>query len=166
MGFREAKSGFDFSYVSSHSRIVNANRLRVHMLAYNLFNWFRRLVLSVKMRKLRIDAIRLKLLKIAARAVHSAGYITFKLCSSCPYKEEFFETLANIRALKPVHCWNSNSYRRLCRHKRTLIFESVICIFDRWISAPIFMLIKRFQKSRFDFLRISCVGLGNPNLDE
>ena len=102
MGFREAKSGFDFSYVSSHSRIVNANRLRVHMLAYNLFNWFRHLVLSVKMRKLRIDAIRLKLLKIAARAVHSAGYITFKLCSSSPYKEGFFETLANIRALKPA----------------------------------------------------------------
>lgn len=99
---KEAKSGFDFSSVSSHSCIVNANRLRIHMLAYNLFNWFRRLVLFVKMRKLRIDAIRLKLLKIAARAVHSAGYITFKLCSSCPYKEEFFETLANIRALKPA----------------------------------------------------------------
>lgn len=99
---KEAKSGFDFSSVSSHSRIVNANRLRVHMLAYNLFNWFRRLALSAKMRKLRIDAIRLKLLKIAARAVHSAGYITFKLCSSCPYKKEFFETLANIRALKPA----------------------------------------------------------------
>lgn len=99
---KEAKSGFDFSSVRSHSGTVNANRLRVHMLAYNLFNWFRRLVLSVKMRKLRIDAIRLKLPKIAARAVHSAGYITFKLCSSCPYKEEFFETLANIRALKPA----------------------------------------------------------------
>ena len=99
---KEAKRGFDFSSVRSHSRIVNTNRLRAHILAYNLFNWFRRLVLSVKMRKLRIDAIRLKLLKIAARAVHSAGYITFKLCSSCPYKEEFFETLANIRALKPA----------------------------------------------------------------
>ena len=99
---KEAKRGFDFSSVRSHSRIVNTNRLRAHILAYNLFNWFRRLVLSVKMRKLRIDAIRLKLPKIAARAVHSAGYITFKLCSSCPYKEEFFETLANIRALKPA----------------------------------------------------------------
>ena len=99
---KEAKRGFDFSSVRSHSRIVNTNRLRAHILAYNLFNWFRRLVLSVKMRKLRIDAIRLKLPKIAARAVHSAGYITFKLCSSCPYKEEFFETLANIRSLKPA----------------------------------------------------------------
>ena len=118
------------------------------------------------MRKLRIDAIRLKLPKIAARAVHSAGYITFKLCSSCPYKEEFFETLANIRALKPVHCWNSNSYRRLCRHKRTLIFESVPYIVDRSISAPIHMRITRFQKARYDFQRVSPVGLGNPNLGE
>lgn len=97
---KEAKSGFDFASVSSHSRIVNANRLQVHALAYNLFNWFRRLVLSARLQKMRIDAIRLRLLKIAARAIHSAGYITFKLCSSCPYKEEFFETLANIRALK------------------------------------------------------------------
>ena len=97
---KEGKSGFDFSSVSSHSRIVNANRLRVHALAYNLFNWFRRLVLAARMKKQRVDTIRLKLLKIAARVVHSAGYITFKLCSSCPYKKEFFETLANIRNLK------------------------------------------------------------------
>lgn len=97
---KEAKSGFDFSSVSSSSKTVNANRLQVHALAYNLFNWFRRIVLAVKLRKQRIDTVRLKLLKIAAKVIHSAGYITFKLCSSCPYKDEFFETLANIKALK------------------------------------------------------------------
>ena len=37
---KEGKSGFDFAAVSSHSKIVNANRMRLHMLAYNLFNWF------------------------------------------------------------------------------------------------------------------------------
>ena len=93
---KEGKSGFDFSSVSSHSKAVNANRLQVHALAYNLFNWFRRLALSASMRKQRIDTIRLKLLKIAAKAVHSARYIVFKLCSSCPYKREFYETLSNI----------------------------------------------------------------------
>ena len=98
---KEGKSGFDFSSVSSHSMVVNANRLQVHALAYNLFNWFRRLALSASMRKQRIDTIRLKLLKIAAKAVHSARYIVFKLCSSCPYKREFYETLANIRRLQP-----------------------------------------------------------------
>lgn len=98
---KEGKSGFDFSSVSSHSKVVNANRLQVHALAYNLFNWFRRLALSASMRKQRIDTIRLKLLKIAAKAVHSARYIVFKLCSSCPYKKEFYETLLNIRELQP-----------------------------------------------------------------
>lgn len=96
---KEAKSGFDFNSVSSHAKLVNANRLQVHALAYNLLNWFRRIVLSAKLKKLRIDTLRLKLLKIAARVVHSAGYTTFKLCSSCPYKQEFFETLSNIQAL-------------------------------------------------------------------
>ena len=96
---KESKSGFDFASVSSHTRIVNANRLQVHALAYNIFNWFRRLALSANMRKQRIDTIRLKLLKIAAKAVRSARYITFKLCSSSPYKKEFYETLSNISRL-------------------------------------------------------------------
>ena len=99
MEIKSVKSGFDFAAVSSHNRIVNANRVQYMTLAYNIFNWFRRLVLSAKMRKQRIDTIRLKLLKIAARAVHSARYIIFKLCSSCPYKEEFYDTLSSIGKL-------------------------------------------------------------------
>ena len=51
------------------------------------------------MRKQRIDTVRLKLLKIAAKVVRSARYITFKLCSSCPYKSEFYETISNISKL-------------------------------------------------------------------
>ena len=98
---KEGKLGFDFAAVSSHAAIVNANRLLIHALAYNIFNWFRRFVLPEKMRSSLVDTIRLKLLKIAARVVRSARYFTFKLCSSCPYKEEFYETLANIRRLKP-----------------------------------------------------------------
>lgn len=96
---KEGKSGFDFVAVSSRSKTVNANRMRIHMFAYNLFNWVRRLVLPASMRKQQIDTIRLKLMKIAAKAVHSARYITFKLCSSCPYKKEFYKTLENIQQL-------------------------------------------------------------------
>ena len=101
---KEGKSGFDFSAVSSSTMTVNANRLQVHVLAYNLFNWFRRLALAASMRKMRIDTIRLKLLKVAAKVVHSARYKYFKLCSSCPYKKEFYETLANIQGLQPQLC--------------------------------------------------------------
>ena len=97
---KEGKSGFDFSSVSSHRVVVNANRLQVHALAYNLFNWFRRLSLPANMKNQRIDTIRLKLLKVAAKVVRSARYTVFKLCS-CPYKKEFYETLSNIRGLQP-----------------------------------------------------------------
>ena len=34
----------------------------------------------------------MKLLKIAVKAVRSSRYRTFKLCSSCPYKKEFYDT--------------------------------------------------------------------------
>ena len=93
---KESKSSFDFASVSSHTRIVNANRLQVHALAYNIFNWFRGLALSANMQKQRIDTVRLKLLKIAAKVVRSARYTTFKLCSSCLYKSEFYKTISNI----------------------------------------------------------------------
>ena len=76
---KESKTGFDFASVSSHTRIVNADRLQIHALAYNIFNWFRRLTLSVNMRKQRIDTVRLKLIKVAAKVIRSARYITFKL---------------------------------------------------------------------------------------
>ena len=96
---KESKTGFNMDAMSSHSMTVNANKLQLSVLAYNLFNWFRRLVLPAKMRKLRIDTIRLKLIKIAARIIHSARYIIFKLCSSCPYQSEYLATLQNIRNL-------------------------------------------------------------------
>lgn len=99
---KECKSGFDMEYVSSSSQIVNANRVQTHALAYNLFNWFRRLVLPKKLRTDRIDTFRIKLLKIAARIVRSARYITFKLCSACPYQAEFFEVIRNIRLFDPL----------------------------------------------------------------
>ena len=98
---KESKNGFDFGAVGSATKVVNANRLQIHALAYNIFNWFKRLALSAKMRKQQVDTIRIKLLKIAAKVVHSARYTIFKLCSSCPYKNEFYETLENIRNLQP-----------------------------------------------------------------
>ena len=98
---KEGKNGFDFAAVSSRTEVVNANRLQIHVLAYNLFNWFRRLALPNALRKHLVDTIRLKLLKVAARVVRSARYVTFKLCSSFPYKSAFYDTLENIRRLTP-----------------------------------------------------------------
>ena len=62
---KESKNGFDFGAVSSHSKLVNANRVQIHALAYNIFNWFKRLALCASMKKQCADTIRLKLIKIA-----------------------------------------------------------------------------------------------------
>jgi len=96
---KECKNGFDFSSTSSRNKIINANRLQLHVLVYNLFNYFRRLVLPESMRKMQVDTIRLKLMKIASKVIKSARYIYFKLCSSCPYQKEFYKVLENIRLL-------------------------------------------------------------------
>lgn len=98
---KESKNGFDFGAVSSHSKLVNANRVQIHALAYNIFNWFKRLALCASMKKQCADTIRLKLIKIAVKVVRSGRYIYFKLCSSCPYISEFYETLTNISSLNP-----------------------------------------------------------------
>ena len=100
--FLRGDSGFDMDYVSSSTLIVNANRVMIHALAYLLFNLFRRLVLPAKLWKDRIDTLRLKLIKIAARIVRSARYVVFKLCSSCPFQNEFYETLHNTWRLHPL----------------------------------------------------------------
>lgn len=36
---KESKNGFDFTAVSSSFKIVNTNRLHIHALAYNIFNF-------------------------------------------------------------------------------------------------------------------------------
>ncbi len=96
---KECKLGFNFNSTSSRGMIVNENRLQLRILAYNLFNWFRRLVLPKSMNKMLIDTIRLKLIKIASKVIHSGRYLVFKLSSSCPYKKEFFETFESIRKM-------------------------------------------------------------------
>jgi hypothetical protein len=59
--------------------IVNSNRFQIHCLAYNLFNWFRRLALPQSMRKMQVDTIRLKLIKsqrelLTRHASSGSGY--------------------------------------------------------------------------------------------
>ena len=105
---KEAKNGFDFSSVSSRKKVVNANCLSVHMLAYNLFNWFRRLVLPARMRKQQVDTIRLKLLKIAARVIHSARYITSSSVAVVLTRKSSLKPSLISKSWELLHCWNSN----------------------------------------------------------
>ena len=97
---KESKNCFDFSCMSSHSIAVNVGRLMICMLAYNLFNWFKRLVLPKHLQKMQIETFRLTLIKISTRVIRSTKYRGFRFCSSCPCKKEFREILINIQQLQ------------------------------------------------------------------
>ena len=47
-------------------------------------------------REPRRVVFKIELLKVVAKIVHTGRYIKFKLCSSCPYKAEAYETFENI----------------------------------------------------------------------
>lgn len=96
---KEGKNGFNFASMSSSEFIANANKLQIAMLAYNFNNWFRRLVLCKSMVSSRIETIRIKLVKIAAKIVKGSRYLNFKLCSTYAYKDTFWNTLDNINKL-------------------------------------------------------------------
>ena len=98
---KESKNDFDFSAVSSSSFTVNENRLLAHALAYNIFNWFRRLVLPAKMKHLEADTLRLMIIKIAARVKYQARYFIFECAASCAWKREIDQIFWSIRHLNP-----------------------------------------------------------------
>jgi len=86
---KEGKNGFAFSKMNSTNYLANANKLQEMVLAYNLNNWFRRLCFSESMQENRIETIRMKIIKVAAKVIKTGRYLKFKLCSSCAYKKEF-----------------------------------------------------------------------------
>lgn len=96
---KEGKNGFAFDKMSSSSFTSNANKLQEMVLAYNLNNWMRRLCFTNSMKSLRIETIRMKIIKVAGKLVKSSRYLKFKLSSSCAYQNEFWHILKNINSL-------------------------------------------------------------------
>lgn len=96
---KEAKNGFACDKMSSTDFDTNVMKLQLAMLAYNFNNWLRRLCLPEPMKPNRMETLRSKLVKIAGKLIRSGRYWTWKLCSSCIFKEVFWDTLKRIQLL-------------------------------------------------------------------
>lgn len=59
------------------------------------------------MKSMTIETIRIKLIKIAAKIIKDGRYLRFKLCSICPYKQEFWAILNKIQSILLL-MWNIN----------------------------------------------------------
>ena len=97
---KEAKNGFYFGKMSSHSYLVNEVKMMLTLLAYNLTNWLRTLCFPAGKTTMQIDTIRTRLIKVAGRLVKSGRSLYFKLSSSFVYQKFFWNVLERIQRLR------------------------------------------------------------------
>jgi hypothetical protein len=76
---KEGKNAVRWTRLSCHGFEANQVRLQLHVLAYNLGNFVRRLALPASVRHWSLTTLREKLIKIGAKVVHHARYVTFQL---------------------------------------------------------------------------------------
>jgi len=75
-------------------------RLQLFALAYNLANFLRRLVLPKRVRHWSLTTLREKLIKIGAKIVNHARYVTFQMAEVAIPRPLFREILRRIERLK------------------------------------------------------------------
>ena len=76
---REGKYAVKWTRLSCHDFKDNQVRLQLFALAYNLGNFLRRLALPRSVKHWSLTTLREKLIKIGAKVVRHARYVTFQL---------------------------------------------------------------------------------------
>ncbi|WP_264807320.1 transposase, partial [Cytobacillus sp. NCCP-133] len=97
---KEAKNGFAFDKMNSHSYQVNEVKMMMSLLAYNLTNWLLTLCFPEGQKTMQIDTIRTRIIKVASKLVKSGRSLYFKLASSFVYQEFFWKVIQRIQKLK------------------------------------------------------------------
>lgn len=97
---KEAKNGFDFDKMNSHSYLTNEVKMILSLLAYNLTNWLRTLCFPEGQKSMQIDTIRTRLIKVASKLVKSGRCLYFKLSSSFVYQKFLWKVLDQIQKLQ------------------------------------------------------------------
>jgi Transposase DDE domain group 1 len=97
---KESKLGFGLTNLSSHFFYTNYYHMYVKLLAYNLNNFFRTMILPLKERSYQMETLRSKLIKIAGKIVKSGRQTTIKLSGAYPFKNLFNNIYIMIINLK------------------------------------------------------------------
>ena len=85
-----------------HSKDDNQVRLQLFCMAYNIGNFLRRLALPKSINDWSLRTMREKLVKIGAKVVSHARYVTFQMAEVLVSRSLFYEILEKIKRLKPV----------------------------------------------------------------
>ena len=99
---KEGKYALKWTRLSCHDFVDNQVRLQLFALAYNLGNFLRRLALPKRVKEWSLRTLRVKLIKIGAKVVKHARYVTFQMAEVLISKRLFEEILERIHQLKPA----------------------------------------------------------------
>lgn len=101
---KEGKYAVRWTRLSCKSFDANQVRLQLHVLAYNLGNFLRRLALPAKVKHCSLLTLREKLIKTGARMVRHARYVTFQMAEVAVPHELYRAMLRKIAAFsaRPV----------------------------------------------------------------
>ena len=101
---KEGKNAGRWTRPSCHGFEANQVRLQLHVLAHNLGNFVRRLALPASVKHWTLTTLREKLIKIGAKVVHHARYVTFQLAEVAIPRRLYGAILERIRrfAARPV----------------------------------------------------------------
>ena len=99
---KEGKYAVKWTRLSCHDFQDNAVRLQLFALAYNLANFVRRLALPASVKHWSLTTLREKLIKIGAKVVCHARYVTFQMAEVAIPRWLFATILRRIGRLCPV----------------------------------------------------------------
>jgi len=97
---KEGKYALNWTRLSCKHFISNQVRLCLFVLAYNLGNFLRRLVLPGKIKQWSLRSLLTKHIKIGAKVVRHSKYVTFQMAEVAIRKEVFAEILSRINRLR------------------------------------------------------------------
>ena len=99
---KEGKYALKWTRLSCHDFEDNQVRLQLFAMAYNIGNFLWRLTLPKSINGWSLRTMREKLIKIGAKVVSHARYVTFQMSEVLVSKSLFREILERISHLKPV----------------------------------------------------------------
>jgi len=97
---KEGKNAITWTRLSCHRFQDNRVRLQLFALAYNLGNFLRRLALPRPVKHWSLTTLREKLIKIGAKVVRHARYVTFQMAEVAVPRQLFRAILDRIRRLR------------------------------------------------------------------
>ena len=97
---KEGKNAVKWTRLSCHDFVDNQVRLQLFVLAYNLGNFLRQAVLPKAVRHWTLTTLREKLIKIGAKVISRARYVTFQMAEVAVPREVFKAILERIGRLR------------------------------------------------------------------